>query len=94
MPKKNRVPAIIFNSTSHKYPKGLRVTDEDELDIKLKSGEWNTGPVDESKKPKKEKPLSKMTALELVQVAVDKGIEVDENWTEKELLKAIKAHKG
>ena len=51
---KKRVPAIVFNDGDYKYPKGLRVIDEDDLDIKLKSGEWNTGPVDKKMNPVKQ----------------------------------------
>jgi len=47
MVKKKKVPAILFNDTNFRYPKGMKVLSEDELDIRLKSGEWNTGPVDE-----------------------------------------------
>ncbi len=63
--KRKRIPAIIFNDGDYKYPNGLKVTDEDELDIKLKSGDWNTGPVDRLKNPIKRKNLLMKNGLRL-----------------------------
>lgn len=58
---KKKIPAIIFNKTDYKYPKGLKITDEDELAEKLSSKEWNTGPVDKMRpKRKDKKPVEKV----------------------------------
>ena len=52
---KKKIPAIIFNKTNYKYPKGLRVVDENELYEKLTSGDWDTGPVDKIRPERKSK---------------------------------------
>jgi hypothetical protein len=73
--KKKRIPAIIFNDGDYKYPSGLKVTDEDELDIKLKSGDWNTGPVDKLKNPIKKKKSAdeKRAEIKRLQAELDKS---------------------
>ena len=94
---KKRVPTIIFNDGAYKYPKGLRVVDEDELDTKFESGEWNTGPVDAAKNKSvsgsAEKPLSHMNTTELAEIAGKCGITIENEWKKIDLYNAIKNHK-
>lgn len=79
--RKSKAPCFLFNRNNYIYPNGLRVTDQDELDTKLKSGEWNTGPVDKKGEPTEEEKAPKVMSLaELVEAAKSNGIEiVDEN---------------
>ena len=93
--KKKRVPAILFNNDAYTYPKGLRIEDEAELDEKLESGKWLTGPgvpTGEPDKPKK-KPLSHMNTEELVSEAIERNIELDKDWKKSDLLEAIRNDK-
>ena len=93
--KKKRVPAMLFNNDAYTYPKGLRIEDEAELDEKLESGKWLTGPgvpTGELAKPKK-KPPSHMNTEELVAEATELGIEIDEEWKKADLLEAIRKQK-
>ena len=78
MAKKKRLPCILFNDGDYKYPNGLHITDADDRDIKLKSGEWNTGPVDNKgqEAPKREQPPKKMTVSELIEFAKSNGMEI------------------
>ena len=69
--KRKRIPAIIFNDGDYKYPNGLKVTDEDELDIKLKSGDWNTGPVDRLKNPIKKKKSADEKRAEIARLKAE-----------------------
>ena len=66
--KKKKVPSMVFNDGDYKYPHGLRVTDEDELDIKLKSGDWDTGPVDKLKNPIKKKKSADEKRAEILRL--------------------------
>ena len=52
MKQRKPVNVMMFDNKANKYPRGLRVTDPDELDEMMKSGKWNTGPVDAAKSKK------------------------------------------
>ena len=107
--KKKTVPCILFNESYCVYPRGRRVTDQDERDAMINSGEWNTGPVDAAKEapakkadPKKaaskkaapKKVAPKKSIDELIMEAENLGIAVDPEWTEKDLIKANEDKKG
>lgn len=100
--KKKRIPSFIYNTENYIYPDGFLVTDEAELDDKLKNG-WDTGPVDNPVKKEtavkkvapqsKAKPLHHMKISEMLPIAKEMGIEIDQRWKRHDLMKAIKAAK-
>ena len=95
MAKNNRVPAMVFNADEYAYPDGLRVETEDELDILIKSGEWNTGPVDAAKvepegiAPDLAKAYGLLTVKKLTEMAEPLGVEIQEGWIKKDIVAAI-----